>query len=205
MKFSTPWEHTVIDEFLPIELLNQTQKIFDNNIVAETDPKRRRDWPQLKVNFFPKKQKVIIVKFDGEVNRFESVESEIEGITLDYIMKLYRLIYPLAKETNPLISVHDIFIISYSDMCLPHDYRSHTDHEDKLFSGIVYLSSGEFEGTLLQSVFDGPVVKEVEWAPNRLLAFSRTDETWHKYRNFTGESRKTMMFQFVRKATPTTR
>lgn len=198
MNFSVPWEHTVIDDFLPIELLHQTEKIFDNNIVAETDLKRKRDWPQIKINFFPKKENLTIVEFDGEVNEYKPVEREIEDITLDYIMRLYRLLYPLAKETNPLISVHDSLIIAYSDMCLHHEYRSHTDHEDKLFSGIVYLSSGEFEGTLLQSVFNGPVVKEVEWAPNRLLAFRRTDETWHKYRNFTGESRKTLMFQFVK-------
>ncbi|MDE0344984.1 MAG: hypothetical protein OXI66_04260 [Boseongicola sp.] len=57
----------------------------------------------------------------------------------------------------------------------------HPDIPEKLLSTVVYCRPEVNLGTCLHSSQEGDDRFEVPWKPNRALAFSRSQDTWHSY------------------------
>lgn len=89
--------------------------------------------------------------------------------------------------------------------CRARDGRIHTDNEDKLAAALLYLNE-QWDGAggrlrLLKSGDDiEDVVAEVPPQAGTLLAFRRSDNSWHGHKPYEGERRYIMVNWMTRKA-----
>lgn len=93
-------------------------------------------------------------------------------------------------------------LITVRVRCARRDGRAHTDSEDKVATGLLYLNEagwGEAGGRLrlLRSGDVGDVITEIAPLGGTLVAFRRTDNSWHGHEPFEGR-RRYIMFNWVR-------
>ncbi len=94
-----------------------------------------------------------------------------------YSSKITGMLTELAAEKAPLVDHHTLSLIVTEPNA---QYSTHTDSDNKLLSCVLYVSQ-ENIGTMLYSSSDKDNSFEVEWKPNRLFVFSRTDDSWHSW------------------------
>lgn len=95
-------------------------------------------------------------------------------------------------------------MITVRGRCAARDGRAHTDSKDKVATGLLYLNGSEWTGQggrlrLLRSRDLSDVLAEIPPVGGSLVAFRRTDASWHGHDPFEGE-RRYLMFNWVRSA-----
>lgn len=91
--------------------------------------------------------------------------------------------------------------ITVRGRCSPRDGRIHTDTKSKIITILIYMNSEwEHSGGRLRllkssSSLDDPIM-EVPPAAGTLLAFKRSDNSWHGHKPFEGE-RRVIQFNWV--------
>jgi hypothetical protein len=96
-----------------------------------------------------------------------------------YSSKITSMLSELAADKAPLADHHTLsLIVTYPNA----KYPTHTDSDNKLLSCVLYVSQ-ENIGTMLYSNSKQEDPFEVEWKPNRLFVFSRTDDSWHSWQS----------------------
>jgi hypothetical protein len=88
----------------------------------------------------------------------------------------------------------------------PVDGRIHTDSETKVITALIYLNSGWSDPGGRLRLLRGPddiedMIAEVPPMAGTLLAFRRTDRSWHGHKPFDGERRAIMLNWMVNAAT----
>ena len=92
-------------------------------------------------------------------------------------------------------------MITVRGQCSPRDGRIHTDTRSKIITILIYMNSEwEHPGGRLRllkssSSLDDPIM-EVPPAAGTLLAFKRSDNSWHGHKPFSGE-RRVIQFNWV--------
>lgn len=93
---------------------------------------------------------------------------------------------------------HEALLVTLRDRCRPQDGRIHTDSESKLVTALVYLNDGwEPEGGRLR-LLRGPddmedMIAEVPPLDGTLVAFRRTDNSFHGHKPHDGVRRYVML------------
>ena len=95
-------------------------------------------------------------------------------------------------------------MITVRGRCAPRDGRAHTDSKDKVATGLLYLNGPGWSDRggrlrLLRSRNLSDTIMEVPPVGGSLVAFRRTDASWHGHEPFDGE-RRYVMFNWVRSA-----
>lgn len=95
-------------------------------------------------------------------------------------------------------------MITVRGRCAARDGRPHTDSKDKVATGLLYLNAPEWPDAggrlrLLRSRDLSDAIAEVPPVGGNLVAFRRTDASWHGHERFEGE-RRYVMFNWVRSA-----
>lgn len=94
-------------------------------------------------------------------------------------------------------------MITIRGHCHPRDGRIHTDSKDKLVTCLLYLNDENWnqQGGRLRFLRDGKDINSAiaEVPPNggNLVAFKRTDNSWHGHEPFDGP-RRYVMFNWIR-------
>jgi hypothetical protein len=93
-------------------------------------------------------------------------------------------------------------LITVRGRCARRDGRTHTDSEDKVATGLLYLNEAGWDEPggrlrLLRSGDVNDVIAEVPPLGGTLVAFRRTDRSWHGHEPFEGR-RRYVMFNWVR-------
>lgn len=175
-KYNIPWEHFVIDNFLPNDIFNQLKNIQIESNNALCDGSRT---PITGRYFFTpdKKDKLtidVVEFFQKNKNNFQ--------INYGYSLKDSYIRIELAQDNESFWQV------------------PHIDTFEKRITIIVYVSSEEEDlGTDLFSD-KKTFVKRVEWAPNRCFIFKTDNSKWHGFtkRKFKG-NRRVLLVNFVDK------
>lgn len=167
MKFNIPWEHYVIDDFLPNELLEDIKSIRVNSI---NNDKGSRTFVEERYFFTPDKSDRVTLSvvdfFKNSTSQFE----EMFGYDLnDSVLRL-----ELAKDTSEFWQ------------------ERHEDTLEKRITFIIYISGAGDLGTDLYSDNDEKChAKRVEWKENRAVIFKPSPGKWHSVdkRMYDGERR----------------
>lgn len=93
-------------------------------------------------------------------------------------------------------------MITVRGVCGPRDGRTHVDSRDKAATGILYLNDAAWDAEggrlrLLRSADLDDVIAEVPPTGGTLIAFRRTENSWHGHRPFEGP-RRYLMFNWLR-------
>ncbi|MDR3512823.1 MAG: 2OG-Fe(II) oxygenase [Caulobacteraceae bacterium] len=93
-------------------------------------------------------------------------------------------------------------MITVRGFCARRDGRSHTDSHDKIATGLIYLNEAGWDEPggrlrLLRSGDVDDVITEVPPLGGTLVAFRRTDNSWHGHKPFEGR-RRYLMFNWLR-------
>jgi hypothetical protein len=93
-------------------------------------------------------------------------------------------------------------LITVRGRCAPRDGRAHTDSEDKIATGLLYLNEAGWDQAggrlrLLRSGDVDDVITEIPPLGGTLVAFRRTDNSWHGHQPYEGR-RRYLMFNWVR-------
>lgn len=95
-----------------------------------------------------------------------------------YQNKMLDILKQLAPEKYDSFSHTELNIVSTGK---DYFYRIHNDIEDKILSGVVYISPEENVGTILYDTEKGENKREIVWKPKKLFIFSRNNDSWHSY------------------------
>ena len=175
-KFSKPWEHYIIDDFLPDTIYEQLKgiKIKSNNSLCDgsrtTITGRYFFTPEKKDNL----TKNVVKFFQTNKKKFET--------DYGYSLKNSFIRIELAQDNDSFWQV------------------PHLDTFEKRITIIIYISSNDKD--LGTDLFDNEkkFVKRVDWAPNRCFIFKTDENKWHGFtkRKFSG-SRRVLLVNFVDK------
>jgi SM-20-related protein len=93
-------------------------------------------------------------------------------------------------------------MITVRGFCARRDGRAHTDSEDKVATGLLYLNEAGWDEPggrlrLLRSGDVDDVITEIPPLGGTLVAFRRTDRSWHGHQPFEGR-RRYLMFNWLR-------
>lgn len=93
-------------------------------------------------------------------------------------------------------------MITVRGVCGPRDGRAHVDSRDKVATGILYLNDAAWDAEggrlrLLGSADVDDVLAEVPPTGGTLVAFRRTENSWHGHKPFEGP-RRYLMFNWLR-------
>jgi hypothetical protein len=175
-KFSKPWEHYIIDNFLPDSIYKQLKelKIESNNSLCDGS----RTTITGRYFFVPGKKdnltKDVVKFFQDNKKNFETSY----GYSLDH--SYIRI--ELAQDNDSFWQV------------------PHIDTFEKRITIIIYISSDVNDlGTDLFND-EKKLIKRVVWAPNRCFIFKTDENKWHGFtkRKFIG-NRRVLLVNFVDK------
>ena len=166
--------YMVIDNFLSEEHLKGCIDIFDRM-------PRDYDWNCCE-NFIPREGKI------------EVQDHFVLDLYNTYNPILLEMLQGFAPEKEKYITGSQIDFVNTTP---GKEWDIHHDLEDKLLSVVVYIGPKKNTGTILYSSEEGDNPHEIEWKVNRCLAFSRTDDTWHNYKNVHEEDRLTLIYNLV--------
>ena len=179
MKFDIPWEHHVVDDFLPTELYNKLK-----DVVVESDNSKSngtRTYVKNRYFFTPEKTDPTTLEL---VKFFQDNAQRIqEQFGYDLSDSYIRL--ELAQDTQDFWQ------------------EIHLDTLDKRITIIVFLERDDQTVNLGTDLFvdkGGYGQVRAEWKDNRALVFQPQCHTWHGFteREFTGR-RRVLLINFVSK------
>jgi hypothetical protein len=173
-----PWEHKVVDDFLPdsayLKIREAAKFLTKYTIDGKTNP----IWINEALTLGVSKDTV-----EEIINVTDEILDNINEIVKDFttVNKSLQGYYAIPK-----------FGISGKDFVYP----IHTESSHKILLIVIYLEPDVEKGTRL---YNGPkekdFVKEIEWKPNRAFIVcpnGKNDTTWHTWKNNHGESRVTL-------------
>ena len=177
LKFNNPWEHFIVDNFMPLEIVNSLRDINIQSLNESCDGSRT----QIKGRyFFTREKKDNLTK--KIVNFFKNNTIKFES-DFGYSLKNSYLRIELAQDDKSFWQV------------------PHIDTFEKRITMIIYISSDDEDlGTDLFEDKKKKNLKRIVWKPNRCLIF-KTDKTkWHGFtkRNFFGK-RRVLLVNYVDK------
>ena len=177
MKYDTPWEHYLIDNFLPEDIIDGLKKLpvkSDNSNSDGTRTNVTGRW-----FFTPDKTDDFTLRVVNFIrNNKEKFENDFGYDLSDSYMRI-----ELAKDDS------DFF------------QEIHLDTLEKQITMIVFVYKEDEDTNLGTDVFsdkNGSDAKRTEWKDNRCLIFKPTNNTWHGFtkRDFVGE-RRVLLINFV--------
>lgn len=100
----------------------------------------------------------------------------------------------------------ETLMVTLRARCRPQDGRIHTDTETKIVTALVYLNDGWQDGGGRLRLLRGPddmedMIAEVPPLAGTLLAFRRSENSWHGHKPFEGARRSIMLNWMVDAAT----
>lgn len=129
---------------------------------------------------------------------------------LDYGPAFRRLVADLRRREFAVLMERKLgvdlaerpMMITVRGFCARRDGRTHTDSHDKIATGLLYLNEGGWDEPggrlrLLRSGDVDDVIAEVAPVGGTLVAFRRTDNSWHGHKPFEGR-RRYVMFNWLR-------
>ena len=151
-----PWDHLVIDDFLPDD---EYQKMV-GDITTRKDYFRRQ----------PKER--VSEQGHSAQSDWINIAKRNNYIDQSFLEKHFGV-------TRPYGRLETTYNINYNKANF-HE-KIHIESEKKILIAVCYLHPEESSGTILHYP-DKSVACEVEWKPNRCLIFAhQTDVTWHSY------------------------
>ena len=129
---------------------------------------------------------------------------------LDYGPAFRRLVSDLRRREFSVLMERKLgvdlvdrpMMITVRGVCDRRDGRSHVDSLDKVATGLLYLNDPDWDEPggrlrLLRSADVDDVITEVAPTGGTLVAFRRTDNSWHGHKPFEGR-RRYLMFNWLR-------
>ncbi len=166
-KFTYPWEHIVIDNFLPEEIF----KILLCSIVNKDFTFSKRRSGNIKINYE------------------DFYKQEVNDFFKQYINETFITEYFSAYRNYSVLESHFTF---QTTPCRTSPI--HCDNEAKILSLVLYTSPETQIGTTLYDV-NKKYFKTIDWIPNRAFIFCPlSDLTYHSYKNETSVFRNTLNF-----------
>ena len=166
-KFTYPWEHIVIDNFLPEEIF----KILLCSIVNKDFAFSNRPLRNIKIDYE------------------DFYKQEVNDFFKQYINETFITEYFSAYRNYSVLESHFTF---QTTRCLTSPI--HCDNEAKILSLVLYTSPKTQIGTTLYDV-NKKYSKTIDWIPNRAFIFCPlSDLTYHSYKNETSVFRNTLNF-----------
>jgi hypothetical protein len=161
-----PWPHMEIDNYYDETLMN--------NCIREILALVKKDRNEFKVSA----HRVFVSTHNLYANpKFPETNRMLRTRDAEDILKEF----PVHREHSSLYKYGEC-ILCLGDSSHP----IHDEAEDKVLSVVTYLWPETGEGTLLYNK-DKSFSKQVEWKPNRAMAFAGTTGlTWHSYKSTTG-------------------
>ena len=107
--------------------------------------------------------------------------------------------FKILRELSP----NKLELYEYSDFTLIHTgshckFPIHDDTPHKLLSGVIYLSPKNNTGTFFYKNKNGEERKEINWAQNRAVFFSREEKkTWHSYEGNKEKNRVALVYNLM--------
>ncbi|QUD87539.1 2OG-Fe(II) oxygenase [Phenylobacterium montanum] len=128
------------------------------------------------------------------------VEDLSGGLAFDALVEALRSpAFEAAMEEKLGLSLADkSLMITVRGRCAERDGRPHTDSEDKAATALIYLNPGPWEAEggrirLLNSADLDDVALEVAPRAGVMVAFRRSDRSWHGHPSFVGQRRYLML------------
>ena len=190
--------------FLKIRMYNWTVPylIYDDFLEAE-DFEFVQDYAERVTNNLSLNNKLIEEKIHDSwqshnwikiANTHKPICNEPAVINLydKYSPQLMSMLCTLSLEKLKLADYHTISLIVTEPNA---EYPVHLDSPNKLLSCVLYVSEDNI-GTMLYSTKDKQDPYEVEWKPNRLFVFSRSDDSWHSW-NSNDDYRATLVWNIM--------
>ena len=172
--FDYPWKYAVIEDFLP-------QDIFDR-LVAYC--------------------KKIGVDTPVETTYTDGIRDiELYTVISSYCQKLFDTTYQTLDTENKITSPPSPrFHLQFREP--GHDYTIHTDIVSKLYTIVLYIYPEVSDGTPLYTSGEPEYVKDLEWKPNRAMAFcpiqTKGKETFHAVKNTTDKNRAALVINYIK-------
>jgi hypothetical protein len=150
----------------------------------------------LKLNDVDNKEKKI---YHNRIFKNGTIESSciknetIKRLHNNYHSKAIDLLRKYAPEKEKLYEYSDFHIVIAGK---DHSFPIHSDTQNKLLSGVVYLSPDINFGTNIFSS-DKKEKKNIKWKKNRALFFSRTQNSFHSYESDGVSNRITLIYNLM--------
>ena len=166
-KFSEPFDHLIINDFVSKELFDEfIDEIL--NIDLSFDNKNLDHRSISKIN---KNGKII----------------SSEGLSKDLLLKVFEEKNKYLLESLKYLAPKKVKLYDFTELRVQkadpnYDSGPHTDSSQKLLSCVVYIYPEIEDGTKMYTDKDAPVFKESKWLQNRAFIFSRIEKkTWHSW------------------------
>ena len=172
-KFNTPWEHVVVDNFLPDKLFKLLlTAISKKDFTFEN----KKHYNNFKLDYYEQFEK-------KEVNDFFK-----QHINETFISEHFST----SRKYSNLKSHFDFQIMNETG-----NSSIHCDLEEKIITSVFYIYPKVNIGTSLYDI-NKNYIKTIDWVPNRAFIFCPlTDITWHSYKNESFPFRATLNFNLL--------
>jgi hypothetical protein len=160
-KFTEPWEHYEIENFLTKKELEFTQLYISEHM----------DFYKKKINVYS--------RYLYNLNHNDLLYNILKKrfYSLDEIKKV-------SNEKNFINIDLSICSAGFNKSLI------HSDTDAKIYSGILYINENE-NGTLLYTdITEDSLNKTVHWKNNKLFLFKRTEYSWHNFNNLNSETNR---------------
>jgi len=172
-KFSTPWAHVVIDNFLPEKLF----KLLVSSIVNQDFSFESKSfYNNFNLDYFEQFEKPEVTDyFKKHIN---------EAFLLEH--------FSITRKYSQLKPHFDFQIMrKFGSSSI------HCDLEEKIMTSVFYIHPKLNTGTILYDQ-NKNFSKTIDWIPNRAFIFCPiTDVTWHSYKNESFPFRATLNFNLL--------
>jgi len=125
----------------------------------------------------------------------EAFAALIADINSKQMCEIFESRFSMKLQGKPLM-------ISVRGQCQLRDGRIHNDSRDKIATGLLYLNAGDWNasGGRLRLLRDSEnldnMIAEVSPEGGSMIAFKRTENSWHGHEKFEGE-RRSIMFNWL--------
>lgn len=169
-----PWKYAVVDNFLPQDTFTQLVEYCKSEGVDTLSP---------------------TTYSEGLKNE------ELQNNILSKCQELFNLSSHILDVESKIISPPSPrFTLQFREP--GHNYTIHTDIISKLYTIVLYIYPKISDGTPLYTSGEPKYVKDLEWKPNRAMAFcpiqTKGKETFHAVKNTTNQNRAALVINYIK-------
>jgi hypothetical protein len=153
IKYFKPWQHITIDSYYDEQLFKAMQDEL--------------------LNYVKTTKQLVNINYINDLSDFYATLTCINSKPVTQELLNHFQEY---REYESLVPRYQVII------CIGEtNYPIHDEISSKILSAVTYVWSNNGTGTLLYDT-DKTLIKEVEWEPNRMMAFcGQNNVTWHSY------------------------
>ena len=170
-----PWKYAVVDNFLPQDTFTQLIDYCKNEGVDTLSPTTYSEGLK---------------------------DKELQNNILIKCQELFNFTYKILDTENKITNfLGPYFHLQFREP--GHNYNIHTDVEGKLYTIVLYIYPEASDGTPLYTSGEPEYVGDLEWRPNRAMAFcpiqTKGKETFHAVKNTTTQNRAALVINYLKK------